>query len=69
MVKIEEIPRAEERPERPWLHIREATTAQEDAIRWYADLEGFPTLRGYWAHLKTEDWDYYNVLRAVSPTT
>jgi len=63
MVRVEEIPTEVERPERPWFHIGEATTKQEEVIRQYARGEGFETLRGYWKHMESEGWDYYDILK------
>jgi hypothetical protein len=50
-----------------WYKIGLTTENQEEAIRTYARLEGFEDLRGYWAHLASQDWDYYDVLRHMSP--
>lgn len=55
-----------------WLRIDEppegvTTTRQEYAIRAYAEAEGFETLRGYHMHLRSLGWDYYDILRIVSP--
>jgi hypothetical protein len=67
MVKIGELPSSAERPERPWFHIGEAVGKQEQAIREYAQREGFENLRGYWKHVESMGWDYYDVLKEVSP--
>ena len=67
MVKIEGIPTSEPFPEYPWFHVRESRGKQESAIREYALHEGFLNLRGYASHLKSIGWDYYDVLRQVSP--
>ncbi|GAI56881.1 unnamed protein product [marine sediment metagenome] len=55
-----------------WFRITEpldgvVTARQEAAIRAYAREEGFETLRGYHMRLRMLGWDYYDVLRVVSP--
>jgi len=65
MVKIEEL--AWEKPERPWLSLGLPPAALERAIREFARQEGYVTLRGYWAHMKKNEWDYYNILQFQSP--
>lgn len=55
-----------------WFRIHEpldgvVSAKQEAAIRDYARDQGFETLRGYASHLKMLGWDYYDVLRVVSP--
>ncbi|GAI28070.1 unnamed protein product [marine sediment metagenome] len=55
-----------------WFRITEpldgvVTARQEAAIRVYAREEGFETLRGYHMRLRMLGWDYYDVLRVVSP--
>ena len=55
-----------------WFRITEpldgvVSAKQEAAIRDYAREEGFETLRGYHSHLRMLGWDYYDVLRVVSP--
>lgn len=62
----------EEPEEYPWLKIDEpplgvVSAEQEEAIRRYAELEGFPTLRGFHMRLKMMEWDYYDVLAVASP--
>lgn len=58
--------------EEEWFSIQEpiegkTTAGQEAAIRAYALEEGFETLRGYHMHLRALGWDYYDILRIVSP--
>jgi len=65
MVEIEEL--EWEPPERPWFKIGYASEKQEAAIREYARIEGFETLRGYWAYMESEGWDYYDILKFVYP--
>ena len=69
MVKIEEIPVGREAAERPWFKLGTPTTTQEDAIRQYARSEGYETLRGFWKMMQSVGWDYYDVIRHVSPRT
>ena len=62
----------EEERETGWFRITEpldgiVSAKQEAAIRDYAREEGFETLRGYHSHLRMLGWDYYDVLRVVSP--
>ena len=61
MVKVDAL--KWEATERPWFKIGFASEKQEAAIRAYAALEKFETLRGYWAHMQKEGWDYYDVIR------
>lgn len=63
MVELEDIPKGWQPPERPWFSIRTATDKQEEVIREFAREEGFEDLRGYWSHMQSEDWDYYDVIR------
>jgi hypothetical protein len=49
--------------DRPWFKIGQASANQEYAIRAFAAREGFETLRGYWRHMESEGWDYYDVIR------
>jgi len=65
MVEIEEL--EWEQPEAPWFKIGYATEKQEEAIREYARKEGFETLRGYWKHMESMEWDYYDVIKVASP--
>lgn len=68
MVKLKELEEfVWEPPEQPWFRIEYTTEKQEDAIREYAKAEGFETLRGYWSHLNSIGWDYYDVLKDASP--
>ena len=62
MVKTENLPTEKPLPERPWFKIGGALGKQEEAIRIYAMMEGYKDLRGFWAHLKKEGWDYYDVI-------
>lgn len=60
---------AEDEEDAGWIRITEpldgvVSAAQERAIRAYAASEGFETLRGYHMHLRSQGWDYYDVLRA-----
>lgn len=50
-----------------WYKIGYATENQETAIRAYAEALGFENMRGFWSHMSSLDWDYYDVLRQVSP--
>lgn len=58
---------------RPWFRIGEPiheyglTGGQEDAIRLYAHNRGFETLRGFHMWMRSMGWDYYNILRIMSP--
>lgn len=52
-----------EQAERPWFKIGEASQMQEYAIRAFAALYGYETLRGWWSHMQKEGWDYYDVIR------
>ena len=63
MVKIEELPAVWQPPAKPWFKIGYTTGAQEEVIREFAREEGFETLRGYWKHMESEGWDYYDVIR------
>ena len=63
MVKIEELPKEWQPAERPWFKIGQGTEAQTEKIRAFAKEEGFETLRGYWRHMESEGWDYYDVIR------
>lgn len=63
---------ADEKREDGWFRIEEplegtVSARQESAIREYAREEGYETLRGYHLHLRSLGWDYYDVLREVSP--
>lgn len=56
----------------PWLRLGEPalgdiTSGQESAIRGYALGEGFEDLRGFHMWLRSRGWDYYDILRIVSP--
>ena len=55
-----------------WMRIAEPprgviSAKQERAIRAYARDEGFETLRGWASRMRMLDWDYYDVLKIVSP--
>ena len=60
-----------EEPEEPkWYRIQEPpigiiSTAQETAVRDYAEAHGYETLRGFHWYLKRMDWDYYDILKMV----
>lgn len=66
MVRLEDIPTLPEKTLEPF-RIRYARGRQEEAIRQFAAVKGYPTLRGFWRVMKMEDWDYYKVLNLVSP--
>lgn len=62
----------EDAEEGQWIRIYEPiegdiTSGQEEAIRQYARGEGYEDLRGFHWHLRREGWDYYDILRIVSP--
>lgn len=63
MVKLEDLPKGWVPEERPWFSIGRMTEAQEGVIRQFARKEGFETLRGYWSHMRAEEWDYYDVIK------
>jgi len=67
MVEIEKIPKPPPMPPRPWFRLdiepKYITGKREEAIRAYAELEGFKDLRGYWRHMESEGWDYYDIIR------
>lgn len=53
--------------ERSWYRIDEpptgvTTVAQEVAIRLVAEEFGYETLRGFHMYLKSQGWDYYDIL-------
>lgn len=50
-----------------WYKIGYSSENQEWAIRTYAAELGFENLRGFWKYLESQEWDYYDVLRYVSP--
>jgi hypothetical protein len=63
---------ADEESRGPWLRIVEPphgviSPRQEEAIREYARMQGFETLRGFASRLRMMEWDYYDVLQEVSP--
>jgi len=63
---------ADEESRGPWLRIKESphgyvSAKQEEAIREYARMQGFETLRGFARRLESMEWDYYDVLHEVSP--
>jgi hypothetical protein len=61
MVKLDALKWSQ--PDRPWFQIGTASEKQEAKIREYAQMEGFENLRGYWRHMESEGWDYYDVIR------
>lgn len=68
----EEAEEVAEAVEPGWFRIYEPidgvlTSEQESAIRGYARAQGYETLRGFHMVLRGWDWDYYDVLREVSP--
>lgn len=63
---------ADEESRGPWLRIKESphgyiSARQEEAIREYARMQGFETLKGFASRLRSMEWDYYDVLQEVSP--
>lgn len=63
---------AEELDRGAWMRIKEPphgviSAKQEAAIREYARLQGFETLRGFASRMRMMEWDYYDVLHEVSP--
>jgi hypothetical protein len=61
MVKVDAL--KWEQAERPWFKIGEASEKQEAKLREFAQMEGFENLRGYWRHMESQGWDYYDVIR------
>jgi hypothetical protein len=46
-----------------FVHVKELTDKQAEAVREFATEEGYESLAGYSAYLRSVGWDYYDVLK------
>ncbi|UCH03166.1 MAG: type II/IV secretion system ATPase subunit [Candidatus Bathyarchaeota archaeon] len=41
--------------------------APREWVKLFAFQEGYPDLRGYWKHIRSRDWDFYDIWNEVHP--